>query len=175
MPAQRNPDGTLDSMTEVLPLSDGLQVVVKLVEIDGRLVPARIELGADLHDPNAPDPLPITTGMWRAIPIGHVVDAAIAGQVRFLRGLESDSNWRESAAARALAAAGEASIGKRKPGRPPLYDRAHFERVANVYKKGGRAPTKAVAEHFGVSKATAAKWVAKTRGEFPDLLPPVDS
>ena len=60
------------------------------------------------------------------------------------------------------------SMKEKKPGRPPLYGRDHFEKVARIYlehqAKGGRAPTKAVADQMaGGSKSTAAKWVARAR------------
>jgi len=42
----------------------------------------------------------------------------------------------------------------------------HYEEVAAVYRAAfaaGKHPTKAVADHFGVSKSTAAKKVSRAR------------
>lgn len=55
-------------------------------------------------------------------------------------------------------------------GRPPRYDIDHWREVARVYSEVSRHPTKAVAEHFHVSRSTAGDWVAKCRKE--GLLPP---
>lgn len=63
--------------------------------------------------------------------------------------------------------------GPKQPGRPTLYDRAHFEAVAAVYNEALARhgnPTAAVASRFNVSKSTAAKWVARCRND--GLLPP---
>lgn len=64
----------------------------------------------------------------------------------------------------------------RQPGRrgpAPRYARAHYEEVARVYRQEAQAgasssPTKAVAEHFGVSRPTASRWVERARLLFPD-------
>jgi hypothetical protein len=51
-------------------------------------------------------------------------------------------------------------------------DRAHFEKVAAIYRAGakGRAPTKAVQEAFRCSYSTATKWVRTARDDY-GLLP----
>lgn len=46
------------------------------------------------------------------------------------------------------------------PGRPSLYDQAHYERVAGVYLREGSA---AVATEWAVSPATARGWVRQCR------------
>lgn len=49
----------------------------------------------------------------------------------------------------------------------------HLEEVAEVYRQansGGRPPTRAVAEKFGVAHSTAAKWVGAARRK--GMLPP---
>ena len=48
-------------------------------------------------------------------------------------------------------------------GRPPIYDAAHFVRVAEVYNAHLIRPTSTVADSFGVTKTTAAKWVSRCR------------
>jgi hypothetical protein len=51
------------------------------------------------------------------------------------------------------------------------YDRAHFEELARVYAEaGGDAPTRTVAEHFGITRSAAKKQVVRCR-EL-GLLPP---
>lgn len=47
-----------------------------------------------------------------------------------------------------------------RAGRPPIYDPAE---IAEVYLRGGAAPTLAVAEHFHISRSAAAKRVARAR------------
>lgn len=53
-----------------------------------------------------------------------------------------------------------------RTGRPRMYGREHFAEVAAIYSDAldyGAAPTRAVAEHFGVSQSNAAKWVYRAR------------
>ena len=62
---------------------------------------------------------------------------------------------------------------RRGPGRPPIYGREHFEKVAGVYLEAlrvGEAPTEKVAGVYKVNKSTASKWVTKARDEY-GLLP----
>jgi hypothetical protein len=49
-------------------------------------------------------------------------------------------------------------------GRPPKWDDTHWERVASVYREaGGRTPTQAVVDAFGVKRSTASAWVRRCR------------
>lgn len=53
----------------------------------------------------------------------------------------------------------------------------HLADVAQVYREAwqhNQHPTKAVAEHFSVSKSAAAKWVARCRDPKVGLLPPTE-
>lgn len=53
----------------------------------------------------------------------------------------------------------------------------HLATVAQVYRAAWQAnqhPTKAVAEHFNVSKSAAAKWVGRCRAPGVRLLPPTE-
>ncbi len=61
----------------------------------------------------------------------------------------------------------------KRPGRPRLYDREHFEKVAKVYTEAAQfgRPTQAVADEWAVSTATAKKWVARCRSDEFKLLP----
>lgn len=47
-----------------------------------------------------------------------------------------------------------------RAGRPPLHDPAE---IAEVYLRGGATPTRAVADHFHLSRSAAAKQVARAR------------
>ena len=64
------------------------------------------------------------------------------------------------------------SLAAPRPGRKPVYDRDHFEKVAAVYRQALRErkpPTKAVADcpEWGpVDVSTAAKWVSRACHEF---------
>jgi hypothetical protein len=62
----------------------------------------------------------------------------------------------------------------RRRGRPAL-GRAHFAEVARIYSEaldgGDRSPRMRVVEQMGVSKSTAAKWIARCRTLKPPLLP----
>lgn len=82
------------------------------------------------------------------------------------------ARWREFARER-LASIKHAESARR--GRPPLYGREHFERVAAVYnealRSGAMPPLGAVARAWTVSESTAAKWVSRCRRTF-GLLPP---
>lgn len=53
-----------------------------------------------------------------------------------------------------------------RPGPDPRRNLEHYGAVALLYGQAhaaGRAPTKAVAEHFGVPRSTAASWVGQAR------------
>jgi hypothetical protein len=55
---------------------------------------------------------------------------------------------------------------RRGKGRPPAYGSDHYVKVRDTYVEAYRkheAPTKAVAERFGVPPGTAANWVRKAR------------
>jgi hypothetical protein len=86
-----------------------------------------------------------------------------------------------------------AELGNTRPPGNPNYargdDELHYRNVAVVYWAAcrfGRRPTQAVQEEFGVSRATAGRWVKEARdreylapttsgkpnGEFGSKLPP---
>lgn len=56
-----------------------------------------------------------------------------------------------------------------RSGRPSKYDIGHYTEVAHVYQSAfirGQSPTRAVAEHFVVSRAQAGKWVSTARNKY---------
>lgn len=114
------------------------------------------------------------------IPLGRIVEGAVAKARREARVLGSDpvrrhgfagrpAVQREAARLRA-ALDGDTPVPKRR-GRLPL-PRPHYEEVARVYEAAETNPTQAVADHFVVSKGQAAKWVYRCRREPLNLLPP---
>jgi hypothetical protein len=61
----------------------------------------------------------------------------------------------------------------RRGGRPKLYDDAHYQKVAAVYRAAwaaGKYPRLAVADAFQESPSAAGKWISKCREK--GLLPP---
>ena len=112
------------------------------------------DLGRPWAGTDQPSPAELKSEVWRSIPLGQLADRAYEQVVeKFIRhSAHSDP---------ALDAKG--IVGVKRGGRPPLYDREHFVEVARVYReaKDRRRPTEAVAEHFGVSKSAAAKWIAR--------------
>ena len=168
--ARRSSDGKLEVALVLEPSAwaEAEDPAIRLLfaEVDRRLVCARIEVGVDFDDPESPDPRPITTQVLRSINLTTLVDNELLRFARSQQGIVEEVGEARAPATAALAR--KAAGGPEKPvGRPALYDRTHFEDVAAVYNTfGGRAKTRAVAQHFGVSKATAAKWVSRARHDF---------
>jgi hypothetical protein len=148
----------------------GRRVEVRFADVEGRLVCIGLEIGPQLAEGESfvdavdEDLRPLQSAEIR-VPLRELVDLAIEmgaltfpvppGANLYELGQEMHSLWTRS-------------IAEKKPGRPPLYGRDHFEKVARIYLEhqasGGRAPTKAVADQMaGGSKSTAAKWVARAR------------
>jgi hypothetical protein len=162
----------------------GRRIELRFAEVDQRIICVGLEIGPPLRtigkstflqlpddDEIADRELDALTAAEIRLPLGSLVDDALAAGVRMLAGLERWAPPRTVAAGKRSLPSYEQTISaKKKLGRPPLYGPEHFEDVARVYRAGGRAPTKAVASHFGVQKATAAKWVARAR--VMELLPP---
>lgn len=122
------------------------------------------------------DPPVVTAELIRSIPVGRLVDDARAGRSRGLRIDAALEQAAETGMLRRLEPGeplpehlqrlAEAYQAGPRRGRPPEYGPEHFAEVARVYAAAwrlGRAPTRAVAERWTVSKATAAKWVARAR------------
>ena len=167
-------------------VSDRPAVVgVELYAIDpeqiAQVVPGWPELAhgsASTEFPAVPEPIS-STGV--RVPLGELLaeflagakrSAWIAANAKHAPSWTSLEEWRQSGA-RTLKKIEDATA-KRGPGRPAVYDRAHFEQVAGIYAEAlryGEAPTEAVAFEMHVSKSTAAKWVAKARSQKLGLLP----
>jgi hypothetical protein len=158
----------------------GRRVEIRFAEVEGRLVCVGLEIGphklsesesfVDVVDDDlrplqsAEIRLPLRELVDRALEMGGLVFQVLPGEDIYDLGKEMHSLWT-------------AALAEKKTGRPRLYERDHFERVARIYlehqQSGGRAPTKAVAEQMASgSKSTAAKWVARAREM--ELLPPYE-
>jgi hypothetical protein len=155
------------SETSLLPHGEGPRIELEFAEVDGRFVCARVVIGVDFENAEEPDPVPITTGVLRAIPLSTLIENAVQKSIDLFEMVDRQ-NWNTAPTARKrLPAARRATERPKRTGRPTLYDRKHYKRVAAIYdaavRAGSRAPTKAVAENYRVSKSAAAKWVARAR------------
>lgn len=148
------------------------RVEVRFADIEGELVCIGVEIGPKLSDEevfvavNQDDLRPIAAAEMR-VPLRRLVDRALQSAV-MVRAGSGDFAPDHEALAQDLGRLRSAQAQPRKrTGRPPAYQPDHFAEVARVYTEhkrgGGRAPTKAVQEHFVVTKSTAAKWVARAR------------
>lgn len=172
------------------PPPDG-DIVVELTwaRVGGRVDCVRVGIssGCRIHDGDIEPELSrfgealerqaITTSMVRSIPFGTIIDDRRREVVaRFTKDLDERDLSVAAPGFRSLIEAwsGQAS--------PPRGDWApdHWAEVARIYTAAWRSgdgegsqrrPTKAVQEHFNVSKSTAAKWVAKCRNELGLLGP----
>lgn len=113
---------------------------------------------------------PLTASVLRQFPLGSTVANARGRQQKMLKRLRRAAPGHEKAIDARLAEwERQRSV---RPGRKG-YGADHYSKVAEIYREAaalGNAPTRAVAEHFVVSKSAAAKWVARARGI--GLLPP---
>jgi hypothetical protein len=157
----------------------GRRLELRFAEVEGRLACIGLEIGPPLHaDKNAFDGVadedlrPLRTAETR-IPLRDLVDRALETKWVSVAPLPDEDLYTLG---RHVVTLADRTIAdrKKKMGRPPLYERDHYEDVARIYRehldRGGRAPTKAVAEALANgSKSTAAKWVARARAD--GLLP----
>jgi hypothetical protein len=151
------------------------EIIVHWAEIRGWLEPIGLELrsfnAAELRKTGLVSPAlprgtldPVTTGLLRQIPWRQKFDESL----RFLQGQQVLLSMAQAIGtpaqstqkhAREIAPAllREQARGR---GRPPDVD---YRKVADVYRMGGSKATEAVAEHFKVSRSTAAKRVQRAR------------
>jgi hypothetical protein len=159
----------------------GRRVEVRLADVRGRLVCIGLEIGPALedgetfHDAQDDDLRPLQSAEIR-LPLRELVDLALETKTVVYPAPEGDVITEEALELlNHMMTVADVTLAERKrTGRPPLYGRDHFEKVAQIYEshraKGGRTPTKAVADEMKTSKATAAKWVARARSPEFGLL-----
>ena len=181
-PADRDPDGrTAQVWAQETRTPDGTRVVLRFAWVDGRAECVAMEVGADLGDPDAPEPKPLTATNLRSILLGKLREQAArsyretvieAAEARgFLNTDPSTADDERALAALRQWGRVERSVASAKPrrgrtGRPVERGPEHLAQVAEIYRKAFRAgerPTKVVAERWKVSRTTAAKWVARAR------------
>jgi hypothetical protein len=123
--------------------------------IDGRIECTRflMWMGDTPDGQPSPEGQPVTATALRGVNLGTLID-----------GLPRAVREQVAAHAQLAAVVERMPVEPRRVGRKPLYDRDHWRKVAEVYRKAaGRSPTKAVADHFNVSRATASGWVRRAR------------
>lgn len=102
---------------------------------------------------------PVTASLLRSIPFGRfVADKRRQRHGTLLRLATGYAGQRSEALA-------ERQLDEYAAGKP-RYGEDHWRDVAEVYReahRSGEAPTRAVAEVFGVSRTAAGKWVARCR------------
>lgn len=141
-------------------------------EVNGRAECVGVELRSWIQDYRSrlepmPDGLkPVTTTVWRELNVGSAINKLRNSKAAQLRKMLAHSRQIPARRVEEMKKSLERHAAPRI-GRPPEHGADHFERVARVYAKAwarGRAPTKAVSEHFHISRSQAAKWVQRARG-----------
>jgi len=111
---------------------------------------------------------PMTSTAIR-LPLGELLAEYLSREKRSA-GIRSQSPTLPAAmrkAAERRLRALETATEQRRPGRPRLYGRDHYEKVAAIYLaalKAGDPPTEKVSLEMRAGKSAATKWVAKARG-----------
>lgn len=135
-------------------------------EVNGRMEPVGLLITKSEERTDRPEPSrTITAQGLRKIPIGSFIEQSRQGFARDLAVVadeyrqegKPDAVWRIKDRRRRYEA---------RTGRPRMYDRQHFEDVAQAYTDGllyGSTPTKKIEKEFHVSHPTAARWVQECR------------
>lgn len=180
---------TIDTLIQSIrgwphPATGPYRIEIHLADIQGRIECVGLLIGhlADWPPDKVPynlleyTPQPIPASLLRQIPLLDLIEESIEIQegkfahwaatdpAEWLKGHQDTPEW----AAEAIASINARGDRRGRKGHPPQ----HFVEVAAVYRSAYRlreAPTQAVANHWSVSKSTAAKWVAKARDR--GLLP----
>ena len=145
--------------------------------VDGRYEVTGFEMGSTLGN------RALTATLLRSVPLGALIEEGRRYQIAYenkkVADLEGDQEFRESFNELGLdpddllrMSVRELEVLTNPPARS-RYNEDHWRRVTAVYDRAwatGWPPTRAVAEHFGVTRSTAAKWVSNCRKKL--LLPP---
>ncbi|MGH2749358.1 MAG: hypothetical protein ACRDK3_00520 [Actinomycetota bacterium] len=159
-----------------------VRVSLTLALVDDRPEVVRTVIGADIANVAEPDPVPVTSDVVRAIPMGRLMRMALSclakeakDRIESLDEWEVDLDWSTAPGEmlRRRLKDAEKRAEQTRVG-PKGYPPSHFKDVAEVYLDAleDGAPTKTVAEHFGVEYHVAAKWVATARSQKYGFLPP---
>jgi hypothetical protein len=126
--------------------------------VDGRLECTRFSMWMGATEAGKP----VTTTAVRGVPLGSLVSGAAQHAQEIAN---RNAPWVEVVE--------KIPSEPRPKGRPPKYDLEHWKSVAATYRAaGGRSPTQAVVDKFGVPRQTAGGWVRRCR-EL-QLLGPTD-
>jgi hypothetical protein len=132
-------------------------------DIDLGVVGGRIEcVGLAVRPFDDQTDIALTTGVLRALPLGSLISRVRVDaddEVLALVGLK----FPQMLGVLRDVGLGPLAVEHKGPGRKPK-PRSHFEEVAKIYLLAQDSPTKAVSEHFHVSRSTAANWVRTARG-----------
>jgi hypothetical protein len=143
-------------------------VALETKVVDGRY--EVVSLAIRSVDESAPTPI---RSNLRDLRLRELLDAHLA-TIKASRVSDTARSWGNPLNAPEFARARRVLADQpKRSGRPRLYDREYFEKVAQVYTHAipfGR-PTRAVADKWEVSLPTAKKWVARCRSDEFKLLP----
>ena len=138
-----------------------------VVEIDFGLLRGRIEcVGFAMRASGGEPAEPMTTALLRQVPLGKLISRARDDFDDDLFALVKPMlprGFGQTLNALRDVGLGPLAVEHKGPGRKPK-QRSHFEEVTKIYLLGQDSPTKAVSEHFHVSRSTAANWVRTARG-----------
>ncbi|HKT05198.1 MAG TPA: hypothetical protein VJT31_37255 [Rugosimonospora sp.] len=112
-----------------------------------------------------PEGVPITSGVLRRLNIASRITQTRRDAIRSGKIVAKAPEFSE----KARAAGAESVEVFARPGRPQARDLRFYQEVSRAYQAAyarGKAPTRAVAEQFGVSQAQAAKLVRTARHRY---------
>ena len=149
--------------------------------VDGRYEVTGFEMGPA---PLGGKQVPLTATLLRSVPLGTLIEEGRRYQIAYknemVADLEGDQEFREMFSEHGSdpdvllrGSVRELEVLTNPPARNRSYNEDHWRRVTAVYDRAwatGWPPTRAVAEQFGVTRSTAAKWVSNCRKK--GLLPP---
>ena len=151
--------------------------MLRFARVDGKVALVNVEIGVDIglrleegaQVDDEPVALPATAVR---IPLRRWALEILEERAEFAEKLAAGDVLKQSpdvveAARKSFVPDSRADIAaaKRSPGRPPI-PRDVLAETARTYSDAlldGLPPTKAVAEHFHISRSAAAKWVARAR------------
>jgi hypothetical protein len=154
-------------------LVNGRRVQLRFALVEGRLVCIGLEIGPPItvNDKNArvfnstdDAELDALRSTEIRLPLRDLIDEALEkavamGENLALMGPEFEARWEQHTAA--------AKKGRKKPGRPPLYNDEHYQQVARIYEEtlrsGRRDPLQAIMRELHVEKTAAASKVREAR------------